>query len=93
MTNHQTCLKKNFLKLIGEVFPYEPETVFWSKNGEEIDTSKCGGKYSEVSVKDPSLTIFTVNEHDAGSYYFTASNAVGSTQSEIIVVGKSVCCC
>lgn len=92
MTNHQTCLKKRALKLIGEVFPHDPENVFWSKNGEKLDTYKFGEKYSEVSVKDPSLTIFTVNEHDAGSYYLTASNAVGSTQSEIIVVGKSVWC-
>lgn len=90
MTNHQTFLKKRAVKLIGEVFPYDPDNVFWSKNGEKLQTSKFGEKYSKVSRTDPSLTIFTVNEHDAGSYYLTAINAVGSTQSEIIVVGKSV---
>lgn len=92
MTNHQTCLKKHAVKLIGEVFPNDPDSVFWSKNGEKLHPSKFGEKYSEVSCTDPSLTIFTVNEHDAGSYYLTATNAVGSTQSEIIVVGKSVWC-
>lgn len=91
MTNHQTCLKEHSLKLIGEVFPCDPKNVFWSKNGEEIDTSKSGGKYSKLSIKDPSLTIFKVNEHDAGSYHLTASNAVGSTKSDVIVLGNSVC--
>lgn len=48
------------------------------------------GKYSEVSIKNPSLTIFDVNQHDAGSYQLTATNAVGSTQSNAIVLGINI---
>lgn len=91
MTNHQTCLKERTVKLICEVFPYDPENVFWSINGKEIDKSKSKVKYSEVTVKDPSLTIFKVNEDAAGSYQVTASNGEGSTQSDVIVLGKLIC--
>lgn len=48
------------------------------------------GKYSEVSINNPSLTIFDVNQHDAGSYQLTATNAVGSTQSNAIVLGINI---
>lgn len=72
------------------VFLYEehPEiqTLFWSKNGQKLDSRGIGGKYSEVSINNPSLTIFDVNHHDAGSYQLTATNAVGSTQSDAIVL-------
>lgn len=88
MTNHQTCLKRRTVKLFCEVFPYDPENVFWSINGKEIDNSKSKVKYSEVTIKDPSLTIFNVNEDAAGSYQVTASNAEGSTQSDVIVLAK-----
>lgn len=90
MTNHEICLKEHSVKLIGKVFPNEPEHVFWTKNGEKIDTSKSGDKYSEVTVEDPSLIIFKANEHDAGSYQLIATNAVGSTHSEVIVLGNTV---
>lgn len=92
MTNHQTCIKERTVKLICEVFPYDPENVFWSINGEKIGNSKCEVEYSEVTVKDPSLTIFNVNKQAAGFYQVTASNAEGSTQSDVIVLGNSICC-
>lgn len=91
MTNHQTCIKERTVKLICEVFPHDPDNVFWSINGEKIENSKSEVKYSEVTVKDPSLTIFNVNKHAAGSYQVTASNAEGSTQSDVIVLGNSIC--
>lgn len=80
------------MKLICEVFPYDPENVFWSRDREKIENSKSEVEYSEVTVKDPSLTIFNVNKHAAGIYQVTASNAEGSTQSDVIVLGNSVCC-
>lgn len=64
--------------------------VFWTKNGNEIDTLNSGGKYSKTSTDDSSLTISDVNEHDAGSYQLTATNDVGSTQSDVIVLGNTV---
>lgn len=64
--------------------------VFWTKNGNEIDTLNSGGKYSKASIDDSSLTISDVNEHDAGSYQLTATNDVGSTQSDVIVLGNTV---
>lgn len=80
------------VKLISEIFLYdkhELENVFWTKNGEKIDTfaetNNC--KYSKVSIDNPSLTIYNVSHHDAGSYQFTAFNAVGSTKSDIIRLG------
>lgn len=45
-----------------------------------------GGKYSTVSVDDPSLTIYNVNKYDAGSYKITATNAVGTTISDAIEI-------
>lgn len=80
------------VKLISEIFLYdkhELENVFWTKNGEIIDTfaetNNC--KYSKVSIDNPSLTIYNVSNNDAGSYQFTALNAVGSTKSDIIRLG------
>lgn len=80
------------VKLISEIFLYdkhELENVFWTKNGEKIDTfaEKNNCKYSKVSIDNPSLTIYNVSQHDAGSYQFTAFNAVGSTKSDIIRLG------
>lgn len=90
-TSHKTCIENHSVTLIGMVFLYEerPEiqSVFWSKNGEKLNSQGMRGKYSEVSIDNPSLTIFDINQHDAGSYQLTATNAVGSTQSDIIVLG------
>lgn len=80
------------MKLIATVFLYFDELpavqdVFWTKDGKKIDTNGSGGKYSEVTIQDPSLTIVDVNHHDAGSYQLTATNAVGSNKSEVIILG------
>lgn len=88
---HETSFKNRSVTLIGMVFVPEQrpeiETLFWSKNGQKLNSQGIKGKYSEVSINDPSLTIFEVNQHDAGSYQLTATNALGSTQSEAIVLG------
>lgn len=65
------------------------QKAFWTKNGEILDTQGSGGRYSEASVDNPSLTIFDVNEYDAGYYQLTATNTVGSTTSEYIILGKT----
>lgn len=66
------------------------EEIYWSKDGNKIDTHENEGKYSKVSVDVPSLTIYNVNQYDAGRYTLTATNAAGTTVSETIVLGMVV---
>lgn len=61
--------------------------VFWTKNGERIDSHNSGGRISNVSIEDHSLTIKDVSRKDAGKYQLTAVNAVGKNISEIIDLG------
>ena len=56
--------------------------MVWTVNDEEIDQRGLGGKFSEVSIDSPCLTIHNVNCCDAGSYKLTATNAVGLTTSD-----------
>lgn len=65
------------MKLIGEVFLNDFDSVFWSKNGEKLYFFKFGEKYLEVSCMDLLLIIFIVNEYDVGFYYFIVINVVG----------------
>lgn len=96
MTSHETCLEKRSLKLTGKVFPYDhfnaTKDIFWTKNGEEIETSNSEEKYSRVNGDNSSFTmmISDVNGQDAGSYQLTATNEVGSTHSEDIVLGNKI---
>lgn len=50
--------------------------VFWTKNKMKIE-----------SVYNPTLTIHDVSDKDAGRYQLTATNAIGSTTSDAIVLG------
>lgn len=90
-TSHRTIIQKKSIELIGNVFVLgnlpQVKTVFWTKNGERLVTEEGGVRYSDVSVENPSLTIFEVNGYDAGSYQLTATNDVGSTASEFIMLG------
>lgn len=76
------------------MFPYdkfsETQEVFWTKNGVKIDFRESGVKYSGFDIEDQSLTIHNVNHQDAGSYQITAINSVGSTSSDIFVIGKNL---
>lgn len=89
-SSHETDVENRSVKLIGKVFLYDQSheilDVFWSMGENKIDTLEGGNKYSKVSIEEPSLTIFNVNEHDAGSYQLTATNAVGQTKSHVIVL-------
>uniref|UniRef100_A0A8W8J3T1 DZIP3-like HEPN domain-containing protein n=1 Tax=Magallana gigas TaxID=29159 RepID=A0A8W8J3T1_MAGGI len=95
-TSHETYFEKHSVKLVGNVFLYNEcnatTDVFWTKNGNKIDTLNNGGKYSKASTDDSSFTISDVNEHDAGSYQLTATNDVGSTQSDVIVLAIPQVC-
>lgn len=62
------------------------QDVFWTKNGEKIDSKGSGGRLSDVTTDDnPSLTIREVCPYDAGHYRLTAVNAVGLTSDEIVL--------
>lgn len=73
-------------------FDYSPGILktFWTKNGEKINLEESGGKLSERITDNPSLKIINVGRDDAGEYKLTAINAVGSTTSEVIVLGTLV---
>lgn len=91
MTSEETVIRNKSVKLVGDVFVYDgsPDIleVFWTKNEEKIDTQGSGGRLSTVTVDDPSLTIRDVSHIDAGEYKLIARNAVGTTSSDIIVLG------
>lgn len=59
--------------------------IYWTKDGNKLETEEGGEKYSEVNTRNPSLTIHNVNHHDAGTYRLIATNAVGSTSSDIVL--------
>lgn len=89
--SHETCFESRSVKLIANVYFYETQChaiqkVVWAVNDEEIDQQGPGEKFSKVSVDSPCLTIHNVNCCDAGSYKLTATNAVGSTTSDAIVL-------
>lgn len=95
MVSHDVCFQNNSVKLIGKVYLFSGklpaiQDVFWTKDGEKVDTQGSGGKYSEVAVDDPSLIIYNANHHDIGSYQLTAINAVGSTKSDVITLGNTI---
>lgn len=77
--------------MIGSMYFYDDSPgileTFWTKNEKKIDPEKSGGKLSEISNDTPSLTIRNVSPDDAGEYRLTATNAVGSTTSDVIVLG------
>lgn len=87
--HHKSYKKTCSVRLIGKVsvtdrYP-SVHTVYWTKNGQKIDSKAGGRKFSEVTVKNPTLTIHNVNHQDAGSYQLIAINAVGSNKSDIVL--------
>lgn len=75
-------------------YEYSPDILetYWTKNDEKINHSKNNGKLSQMSNEHLSLTIRNVSPVDAGEYQLTAINAVGSSTSDIIVLGKVYFC-
>lgn len=87
MTSFKTNIKDRSVKLIGNLYVYDDSPgileTFWTKKEKKIS----GGKLSEISNENPSLTIRNVSPDDAGEYRLTATNAVGSSTSDVIVLG------
>lgn len=90
-TSFVTNIENKSVKLMGEVYFLENSPgilkTFWTKNGKKINIKESAGKLSELITDNPSLTITNVGPDDAGEYKLTAVNAVGSTTSEVIVLG------
>lgn len=93
ITNTICTTKDRSVRLNCDVFLYDKspplQDVYWTKNEQRLDIHGSGGKYSGVSTDDPSLTINNVNKHDAGNYQLTASNSIGRTKSDVIVLGNN----
>lgn len=94
-TRHETDIHHKRLRLIGHVSVFNDspdiQQVFWTKNGEKIDSQGSGGRLSKETINDPSLTINEVCNLDAGHYKLTAVNAVGSNCDEIILGINTTC--
>lgn len=91
MTSFETNIKDRLVKLIGNIYVYDDSPgileTYWTKNEKKINPEKSGGKLSEICNENPSLTIRNVSPDDAGDYRLTATNAVGSSTSDAIVLG------
>lgn len=88
LTSHEIFIKNRAMRLIGKVFvnDWSPEiqNIKWSKDGQDIESEEEeNAKYSKENGS--SLTINKVNHNDAGSYQLTATNAVGSSRSQIVL--------
>lgn len=94
MTSFKTNIQDGSVKLIGNLYVYDDSPgileTFWTKNEKKINPEKSVRKLSEISNENPSLTIRNVSPDDAGEYRLTATNAVGSSTSEVIVLGNLV---
>lgn len=92
ITSGRSCLIDGSINLSFNINVSEEsppvESVKWKKDGRELKIEKSGGKYSGGNVDDPSLTINSVNEYDAGNYRLIAINPVGETESDEIILGK-----
>lgn len=93
-TSLETNIKNRSVKLIGNVFIYDDSPgileIFWTRNDERVKYEESDGKLSKVYIDSPTLTIKNVSPDDAGEYQLTATNAVGSSSSDVIVLGISV---
>lgn len=92
-TSLETNNKNRSVKLIGNVFIYDDSPrildTFWTRNGKKIKSEERGGKLFEVYIDSATLTIKNISPDDAGEYKLTATNAVGSSTSDVIVLGIS----
>lgn len=89
-----TCsLHGNSVKLKCDVFLYDESPplnyVYWTKGVKHIIIATNDEKYSEADINDPSLTIYNVNNDDAGEYQLIAVNPVGETWSTVILLGNN----
>lgn len=63
------------------------QDFFWSKKKKGKEFEEIDRDISEMRTNNPSLTIRNMGPGDAGEYKVTAINAVGSSTSDVIVLG------
>lgn len=77
------------MTLFGNVYIFDdsPEIcdTFWTRNDKKINSEEKSGKFFEVKINNPSLTITNVSTDDAGEYRLIAINDVGSTTSDFLL--------
>lgn len=92
-TYHTIVYDTRSVELLGKVSVIDRyplvHNFYWTKNGEVIDTQAKGWINFKWGDYSPSLIIHNVNRQDAGFYRLTATNAVGSDKSDI-VLGNSL---
>lgn len=73
------------------LFPDSPpiQDAYWTKDGKKIDIEGSGGRIS-FDFRNKKLIIKEVGEEDTGNYKLTATNSIGSTTSDAIVLGISL---
>lgn len=89
-TSQITNIGERSVSLSGNVFLYPDsptiQDVYWTKDGKKIDIAGSGGRLS-FDIENKKLIIKPVGKDDAGNYKLTATNSVGSTTSDTIVLG------
>lgn len=90
-----TCsLHGTSVKLKCDVFLYDESPplnyVYWTKGVKHLVIAANDEKYSGADINDPSLTIYNVNNDDAGEYQLIAVNPVGETWSTVILLGNNI---
>ncbi|XP_061170572.1 uncharacterized protein LOC133179911 [Saccostrea echinata] len=89
--NHDTDFLEQSVTFICKVLcdSSHPLTgLVWTKGNHEIDILSSEGKYTGGEIGNPSLKITNVNASDAGIYQCSASNYVGTTQSEQVTLAE-----
>ncbi|KAM4611104.1 basement membrane-specific heparan sulfate proteoglycan core protein [Polymixia lowei] len=81
-TSIQTVMVGNSVEFECQAIGEPQPTVRWSKVGGSLPT--------HIMVKDGMLTIKQVTEADAGEYRCTATNDVGSVQSQVVLNVQSL---
>ncbi|XP_062568551.1 uncharacterized protein LOC134230727 [Saccostrea cucullata] len=92
--DHKTDLKARSLTIISNITTTENsppvDSIHWSKNGSVIPVLEIPEKYQLLKDDKRSLCILNISELDAGSYKCVVKNLVGSSESEIVQLGRPV---
>lgn len=62
----------------------KPSSVFWNKDGENLNVPNS--KYNGSTVDVPSLVIFNTRETDSGKYMCGVVNDIGTGYSKEVMV-------
>ncbi|GFR66575.1 hemicentin-1 [Elysia marginata] len=63
-----------------------PSSLYWTKRGTGQIVSAASSKYLGGTASNPTLTITTTEISDAGEYFCTVNNTIGTTESPAVVL-------